>query len=198
MIESVKNNNENNNENINNENVNEGASNEQLDYDIVLLAEEKVKLPKAYLPLEDKGEYMNKYQLAYFKKELMRWRDELKEKTSTTMEHLKEDAMLRRSSEEVDMSTDEIEIFNELRSRDRYRKLIHKIEQALIRIDTGEYGYCERSGEEIGVARLSARPIATLCVAMQEIHEREEDVKEDAQASHRSIMMDESMRDLDE
>lgn len=124
-----------------------------------------VKLPKGYKPTE-KEEYMSPKQLAYFRQKLLDWRAELVEESRETISHLRDE--VRDVGDEAERATRETENSLELRTRDRYRKLIKKIDQALSRLDDGEYGYCEETGEEIGLARLEARPIATLCLDAQE------------------------------
>ena len=124
-----------------------------------------VKLPKGYKPTE-KEEYMSSKQLEYFRQKLMTWRDELVEESRETISNLRDE--VRDVGDEAERATRETENSLELRTRDRYRKLIKKIDQALARVDEGEYGYCEETGEEIGLARLEARPIATLCLDAQE------------------------------
>jgi len=129
---------------------------------------ERIKLPNDYKPT-DKESYMNELQLEYFRTKLIDWKNELLEESRHTMEHLKEENwhepdMNDRAAVEADTSF-------ELRTRDRYRKLIDKIESAIKRIDLGDYGYCEETGDEIGIKRLEARPIATLTIEAQERHE---------------------------
>ena len=124
-----------------------------------------VKLPKGYKPTE-KEEYMSPKQLEYFRQKLMTWRAELVEESRETISNLRDE--VRDVGDEAERATRETENSLELRTRDRYRKLIKKIDQALARVDEGEYGYCEETGEEIGLARLEARPIATLCLDAQE------------------------------
>ncbi len=125
----------------------------------------QVKLPKGYKPTQ-KEEYMSAKQLEYFRHKLLSWRDELVEESRETISNLQEE--VRDVGDEAERATRETENSLELRTRDRYRKLIKKIDQALMRVDEGEYGYCEETGEEIGLARLEARPIATLCLDAQE------------------------------
>ena len=125
----------------------------------------KVKLPKAYMP-SVKEEYMNSRQLEYFKQKLTAWRDELVEESRETISNLQTE--VRDVGDEAERATRETENSLELRTRDRYRKLINKINKTLIRLDEGDYGYCEETGEEIGLQRLEARPIATLCLDAQE------------------------------
>lgn len=124
-----------------------------------------VKLPKGYKP-SDKEEYMSPQQLEYFRVKLMTWREELVEESRETISNLRDE--VRDVGDEAERATRETENSLELRTRDRYRKLIKKIDQALTRLDDGDYGYCEETGEEIGLARLEARPIATLCLDAQE------------------------------
>jgi DnaK suppressor protein len=123
------------------------------------------KSPKIYQPSENE-EYMNSKQLEYFKQKLTVWRDELVEETRETIDNLQ--AEVRDVGDEAERATRETENSLELRTRDRYRKLINKINKTLIRLDEGDYGYCEETGEEIGLQRLEARPIATLCLDAQE------------------------------
>jgi len=125
----------------------------------------KVKLPKGYKPSPDE-EYMNPLQIEYFRQKLMTWRDELVEESRETISNLQSE--VRDVGDEAERATRETENSLELRTRDRYRKLINKINKTLARIDDGEYGYCEETGEEIGLQRLEARPIATLCLDAQE------------------------------
>ncbi|MES2214867.1 MAG: RNA polymerase-binding protein DksA [Pseudomonadota bacterium] len=129
---------------------------------------QKIILPAGYKPSENE-EYMNPNQLEYFRQKLSSWKEELLDDSRETLKHLQEENwnepdLNDRASLETDTAT-------ELRTRDRYRKLIEKIEQALHRIDTSDYGYCEDTGEEIGLKRLEARPVATLCIEAQERHE---------------------------
>lgn len=124
-----------------------------------------VKLPKAYKPSPDE-EYMNPMQIEYFRQKLTTWRDELIVESRETISNLQGE--VRDVGDEAERATRETENSLELRTRDRYRKLINKINKTLARIDDGEYGYCEETGEEIGLQRLEARPIATLCLDAQE------------------------------
>jgi DnaK suppressor protein len=124
-----------------------------------------VKLPKGYVP-SDKEEYMNSDQLEYFRLKLINWRDELIEESRETISNLQGE--VRDVGDEAERATRETENSLELRTRDRYRKLINKINKTLIRLEEGDYGYCEETGEEIGLKRLEARPIATLCLDAQE------------------------------
>ncbi len=113
--------------------------------------------------------YMNEVQLAHFRKILLAWKRELMEEVDRTMHHMKDDAA--NFPDPNDRATQESEFGLELRTRDRDRKLLRKIDSALVRIDDGSYGYCEETGEEIGLRRLEARPVATLCVEAQERRE---------------------------
>jgi len=128
-------------------------------------------LPADYRPSESEP-FMNARQREYFRQKLLRWREELLKESSETLQHLQEESlheadMTDRASLETDRSI-------ELRTRDRERKLISKIDAALRRIEDGTYGFCEETAEPIGVRRLDARPIATLSVEAQERHERME------------------------
>ena len=125
-----------------------------------------------------KGEdYMSPNQIDHFKKILLNWKDLLMKEADKTMEHMKNDST--KLSDPNDAATQEEEFRLELRTRDRERKLIMKIDQALQRVDDGAYGYCEDTGEPIGIKRLEARPIATLCIEAQERHERLEKTQDD-------------------
>tara|TARA_X000001036_G_C20071815_1_gene559476 strand:- start:95 stop:523 length:429 start_codon:yes stop_codon:yes gene_type:complete len=118
-----------------------------------------------------KGEqYMSSKQVDHFKKILLEWKELLIQEADKTVEHMKNDST--KLSDPNDAATQEEEFRLELRTRDRERKLILKIDQALQRVDDGLYGYCEDTGEPIGIKRLEARPIATLCIEAQERHER--------------------------
>jgi DnaK suppressor protein len=133
-----------------------------------LPASVNVDLPKGYTP-SVKEEYMNPKQLAYFRQKLKDWRDQLVEESRQTMENLREE--VRDVGDDAERATRETENSLELRTRDRYRKLISKIEKALRKIEEGRYGYCEETDEEIGIDRLEARPIATLSLDAQERRE---------------------------
>jgi len=111
-------------------------------------------------------EYMCAEQLEFFRNKLINWRAELVEESKETINHLREE--VRDVGDEAERATRETENSLELRTRDRYRKLIGKIDQAMLRIDEGSYGFCDETGEEIGLKRLEARPIATLCLDAQE------------------------------
>jgi len=124
-----------------------------------------------YRPSEDE-EFMNPQQLEYFRVKLLRWRAELLAESGETQRHLKEESLLKPDL--TDRASLETERAIELRTRDRERKLISKIDSALGRIDDGSYGFCEESDEPIGLRRLEARPTATLSLEAQERHERME------------------------
>ena len=129
------------------------------------------ELPKGYKPSE-KEEYMNDMQLEYFRRKLITWRDELLAESQETIDNLKEENW--REPDLSDRASLETEAAVELRTRNRYLKLIGKIDAALRRIEAGEFGYCEETGEPIGIKRLEARPVATMTIEAQERHERNE------------------------
>ena len=136
----------------------------------------EIELPEGYSPTEGE-EFMNERQREYFRRKLMAWREEILRESRSTLSSLQEDVgtlpdIADRASTETDRAL-------ELRARDRQRKLIAKIDSALRRIDQGEYGYCEETGEPISLARLDARPVATLSLEAQERHERSERVHRD-------------------
>jgi DnaK suppressor protein len=128
-----------------------------------------IELPEGYKPSSDE-EYMSPMQLEYFRRKLLDWRTELLQESDNTISHLKEENW--QEPDINDRATLETDAALELRTRDRYRKLVNKIDAALARIADGSYGYCEDTGEEIGISRLEARPIATLTIEAQEKHER--------------------------
>ncbi|MGV3769114.1 MAG: RNA polymerase-binding protein DksA [Sphingobium phenoxybenzoativorans] len=135
-----------------------------------------IDLPDDYRPSADE-EFMNPRQLEYFRQRLLAWKKQILSEAEGTLavlqnEPLREPDLNDRASSETDWSI-------ELRTRDRQRKLISKIDSALRRIDDGEYGYCEVTGEPISLGRLEARPIATMTVEAQERHERQEKVSRD-------------------
>ena len=131
----------------------------------------KIVLPKGYKPSEEE-EYMNETQLEYFRQKLIAWRQDLLDDSRETLNHLKEENW--NEPDLNDRATVETDTAFELKTRDRYRKLIDKIDEALQRIEAGGYGYCEETGEKIGLKRLEARPVATLCIEAQERHENYE------------------------
>lgn len=126
-------------------------------------------LPPDYVP-SAKEEYMNSNQLEYFRQKLLHWRSEQLHESEETLHHLQEED--HNEPDLTDRATTETNRALELRTRDRARKLITKIDDALARIAEGSYGYCEETGDPIGLARLEARPVATLTLEAQERHER--------------------------
>ena len=129
------------------------------------------KLPKNYKPTQ-KEKFMNAKMKEYFKQKLISWKNELLKESSQTLNNLQNENEAKpdltdRASEEIDRSF-------ELRTRDRERKLINKIEAALQRIEDGSYGYCDETGDPISIKRLEARPVATLSLEAQEMHEKTE------------------------
>ena len=130
-----------------------------------------VTLPKGYPPTENE-EFMNEFQKEYFKNKLIRWRDQLQAEADGTLRHLTQENL--QQPDMADRAALETDHSIELRTRDRERKLIAKINAALERLADGSYGYCEETDEPIGVNRLEARPIATLSLEAQERHERME------------------------
>jgi len=135
-----------------------------------------IELPAGYRPSESEP-FMNERQKEYFRRKLLAWKEEILRESRSTLSNLQEDIgalpdLADRASTETDRAL-------ELRARDRQRKLISKIESALRRIEEDEYGYCEETGEPISLARLDARPVATLSLEAQERHERSERVHRD-------------------
>jgi DnaK suppressor protein len=131
---------------------------------------------KAYRP-SDKEPFMNDRQKEYFRARLLAWRDDILREAKETLLHLQEEN--QNHPDIADRASSETDRAIELRARDRQRKLISKIDEALARIDDGSYGYCEETGEPISLRRLEARPIATLSVEAQERHERRERIYRD-------------------
>jgi DnaK suppressor protein len=129
-----------------------------------------------YRPSEDES-FMNQKQLGYFRRKLLAWKEEILRESRETVVHLQSET--ENHPDLADRATSETDRALELRTRDRQRKLISKIDEALRRIDEGSYGYCEETGEPIGIARLDARPIATLSLEAQERHERRERIHRD-------------------
>lgn len=129
-----------------------------------------------YRPTDDEP-FMNPQQREYFKRKLNGWKDDILRESRETLDHLQEES--QNHPDMADRASSESDRTLELRTRDRQRKLISKIDAALKRIDDGTYGYCEETGEPIGLARLDARPIATLSLEAQEMHERREKVYRD-------------------
>jgi DnaK suppressor protein len=135
-----------------------------------------VSKTKGYRP-SDKEPFMNERQRDYFRARLLSWKEEILKEAKETLVHLQEEN--QNHPDLADRASSETDRAIELRARDRQRKLIAKIEEALGRIDDGSYGYCEETGEPIALRRLEARPIATLSVEAQERHERRERVYRD-------------------
>jgi DnaK suppressor protein len=135
-----------------------------------------VTLPPDYRPSEDEI-FMNPQQLEYFRQKLLRWRADLIREADDTLASLSQGGI--HEADITDRASVETDRALELRTRDRARKLIAKIDQALARIENGSYGYCEETDEPIGIKRLEARPIATLSIEAQERHERMERVYRD-------------------
>ncbi|KIL97208.1 C4-type zinc finger protein DksA/TraR family [Paramagnetospirillum magnetotacticum MS-1] len=128
-----------------------------------------VMLPPDYIPSEDEP-FMNDTMREYFRQKLLRWRAELLRESDETLQHLQEGGM--QEPDIADRASAEADRALELRTRDRERKLISKIDAAIGRVADGSYGYCEETGEPISIRRLEARPIATLSIEAQERHER--------------------------
>lgn len=133
-------------------------------------------LPPDYRP-SNKEPYMSPLQLAYFRQKLVQWKADLLNESEDTLAALQEQSL--STPEAVERASMETDHAFELRARDRARKLINKIDQAIARIDADEYGYCEDTGEPIGLGRLEARPIATMSIDAQERHERAEKLHRD-------------------
>lgn len=129
-----------------------------------------------YRPSDDEP-FMNPKQREYFKRKLESWREEILRESRGTLEALQEES--QNHPDVADRASSESDRALELRTRDRQRKLISKIDSALKRVEDGTYGYCEETGEPIGLARLDARPVATLSLEAQEMHERREKVYRD-------------------
>ncbi|WP_101066676.1 RNA polymerase-binding protein DksA [Roseovarius salinarum] len=136
----------------------------------------EVFLPEDYRPAEDEP-FMNERQLEYFRRKLINWKNDLLAESRDTIEGLQDGT--RAIPDVADRASEETDRALELRTRDRQRKLVAKIDAALRRIEEGEYGYCEVTGEPISLKRLDARPIATMSLEAQERHERREKVHRD-------------------
>ena len=129
------------------------------------------KISKNYKP-NQKEKFMNAKMKEYFKQKLLNWKNELLKESNQTLNNLQSDN--ESKADITDRASEEIDRSFELRTRDRERKLINKINTALQRIEDGSYGYCEETGEPIGLKRLEARPVATFSIEAQEIHEKAE------------------------
>ncbi|MBS4772731.1 MAG: RNA polymerase-binding protein DksA [Proteobacteria bacterium] len=138
--------------------------------------ESAVILPPDYKPSADE-EYMNEMQLEYFRQKLLEWKKSLLGQSKDTLEDLRQGGL--NQPDEIDRASLESDKALELRTRDRARKLISKIDEALKRIEDGVYGYCEETGDPIGIDRLEVRPVATLSIEAQERHERMEKTYDD-------------------
>ncbi len=138
--------------------------------------ETSIILPHDYKPSASE-EYMNEYHLEYFRQKLNNWKKSLLSQTQETLDDLRQGGLSQ--PDDIDRASLEADKALELRTRDRARKLISKIDEALKRIEDGEYGYCEETGEPIGLERLEARPIATMSIETQERHERLEKTYDD-------------------
>ncbi len=136
----------------------------------------EVSLDSGYEPSDDE-EFMNERQLAYFKNALEQWKREIVAESKETLAHLQDGPI--QEPDLNDRASSETDWGLELRTRDRQRKLTSKIDAALRRIEQGEYGYCQVTGEPISLERLKARPIATMTVEAQEAHERNEKISRD-------------------
>ncbi len=138
----------------------------------------KVETPmdQDYRPVEDEP-FMNDRQVEYFRAKLLAWKNQILEQSKDTIQEMQSDA--RNIPDIADRASEETDRALELRTRDRQRKLVSKIDAALRRIDEGSYGYCDVTGEPISLKRLDARPIATLSLEAQERHERRERVHRD-------------------
>lgn len=134
------------------------------------------RLPRNYKPSSDE-KFMNAKQVQYFRLKLLNWRDEIQKESAETLVHLQEDSL--KEPDIADRASSETDWSLELRTRDRQRKLISKIDAAIERIEIGEYGYCEVTGDPISLKRLEARPIATMTVEAQEAHEKREKTHKD-------------------
>lgn len=135
-----------------------------------------VILPPDYRPTADE-EYMNEMQLEYFRQKLLNWKKSLIGQSKDTLEDLRQGGL--NQPDQIDRASLESDKALELRTRDRARKLISKIDEALKRIEDGVYGYCEETGDPIGIERLDVRPVATLSLEAQERHERMEKTYDD-------------------
>lgn len=133
-------------------------------------------LPEGYKPSPDE-KFMNELQILYFHKKLQDWKQEIMRESKETLNHLQEDS--QKEPDIADRASSETDWSLELRTRDRQRKLITKIDAAIARLGEGEYGYCEVTGEPISLQRLEARPIATMTLEAQEEHEQHEKVHRD-------------------
>ena len=135
----------------------------------------KESLEDTYYPCDNEP-FMNENQKNYFRERLLSWKTELLQESKETINHMQQHTL---EADEIDAACNAVNASIELRTRDRERKLINKIEEALRRIDDGSFGYCEETGEPISLKRLIARPIATLSIEAQERHEKRERIHRD-------------------
>ncbi|MEX2454572.1 MAG: RNA polymerase-binding protein DksA [Rhodospirillaceae bacterium] len=133
-------------------------------------------VPPDYRPSDDEP-FMNDLMQEYFRQKLLKWKEDLLRDANATLQHLQQESI--KAPDDADRASAETERSVELRTRDRARKLIAKIDEALTRIEDSSYGYCEETGEPIGIKRLEARPVATLSLEAQERHERLEKTQRD-------------------
>ena len=138
--------------------------------------ETTVILPPDYKPSQDE-EYMNELQVEYFRQKLLNWKKSLVDQSQGTLDDLRQGGL--NHPDDIDRASLETDKALDLRTKDRARKLISKIDDALARIENGTYGFCEETGEPIGLDRLEARPVATLSIEAQERHERMEKTYDD-------------------
>ena len=138
--------------------------------------ETTVILPPDYKPSQDE-EYMNELQVEYFRQKLLNWKKSLVDQSQGTLDDLRQGGL--NQPDDIDRASLETDKALDLRTKDRARKLISKIDDALARIENGTYGFCEETGEPIGLDRLEARPVATLSIEAQERHERMEKTYDD-------------------
>ncbi|MDA7787712.1 RNA polymerase-binding protein DksA [Sphingomonadaceae bacterium] len=144
--------------------------------DIEMLEKAKQALTSDYVPSEDEP-YMNDRHANFFRKLLLEWKRSIHDAASSTLQSLQDGPI--READPNDRASSETDWSIELRTRDRQRKLISKIDAALRTLDEGEYGYCQVTGDPIGLGRLIARPVATMTVEAQEAHERREKISRD-------------------
>ncbi len=130
-----------------------------------------IVLPAGYVPSEDEP-YMNPMQVEYFRQKLLSWKADIIDQTKETVNHLQDENVSHPDPADTAVATADRQL--ELRTRDRLRKLLKKVDKALRKIEDGTYGYCEETEDPIGIKRLDARPIATLSIEAQEMHERGE------------------------
>lgn len=134
------------------------------------------ELPDGYIPSDDE-EFMNDFQKEYFRRKLIQWKEDLVRDNGEVIKYLQQEG--KTCTDIADRATSETDLAYELRSKERARKLVSKIDEALSRIKNGVYGYCEETGEPISLRRLEARPIAMLSIEAQERHEKQERIHKD-------------------